>query len=302
MHFPSNASKAFGECMSVGIVRDLKKIQQKWSAFGSTRWLRSPFFCKSLGDAKPLTPKERKVVDSHCTRGDAIRLLQHLDPETPFSSRLEYLQCMKAVSDAYAGTGDLTRTIAKDWNVKALLVSAMKPEAIEYFANGARWRTRANIRREDVAPETTGNEGFHHDLKNWGSNVHVQTRERASLGLNYWVLHHLISHLGVRHFTLQRGAENRRHRYVECIMSKTRHPYVFEKTGDLPCRVIHGAASNTLKKASIKRRGTEPSSPAKTMLLVKKPAFKKPAARRMGESRFQNVSSKVRMKLAFANK
>ena len=97
LHLVFEASGCFGESMKPGIVVDLKKIQHKWAAGGSTKWLLSPFFRSADGLPRALSCYERACASaSNLSKATAKKLLEAVNPDVPYHSRAQYLKYLAA--------------------------------------------------------------------------------------------------------------------------------------------------------------------------------------------------------------
>ena len=188
LHLVFEASGCFGESMKPGIVVDLKKIQHKWAAGGSTKWLLSPFFRSADGPPRALSCYERACASaSNLSKATAKKLLEAVNPDVPYHSRAQYLKYLAAILVSHPQvlrrkSADGTKTL------REVVRGAMDLRYIEYMANAARFRAQTNIAREELAPGTTGNEGAHFDLKGWVWNVRSRSKSATLAALRFWVM------------------------------------------------------------------------------------------------------------------
>ena len=203
MHLKFDTASAFGGSAKPGVVADVRRIQYKWAAGGQSAWLRSPYFSSLHMDPTPLKPAEAKWLRRGTFTEKAVKaFLQALDTDTPYKSRLEYINGIVAVIAAHPN--DMSRKTHRkrkigkkevSMTVEEVLTSATQLKYIEYLANGGRYRVQTGISQKDMCPATTGNEGDHFDLKGWNRFVNKKGRERAQTVLEFW----LISQLGRYH-------------------------------------------------------------------------------------------------------
>jgi hypothetical protein len=99
------------------------------------------------------------------------------------------------------------------------------PKCIEYMANGARLRMQNEIARGDMAPGTAGNEGAHFDLKAWGRNVRTQSRTRAVMVLDFWIMSNILRCFASDWFTFP-GDIDRPADYATHVLVKLQRPSV----------------------------------------------------------------------------
>ena len=203
-HIVYNVANCFGESMKPPIVAALRKVQKKWAASGSSQWLRGPYFKASQRDPPIYSAEEVVCLNGGMfSQEEAKAHLDSINPEAVFVSRLEFLKCMSAIQAAHPDALDRKMQYCKKGKTKSktirdILQKAMSPKYIEYLANAARWRSVHGVVRSDMAPGTTGNEGSHFDLKKWVYNIVGQTKDRAKVILEVW----LLSQFG-RHFADQ---------------------------------------------------------------------------------------------------
>jgi hypothetical protein len=76
-----------------------------------------------------------------------------------------------------------------------------------------------------MAPGTAGNEGAHFDLKAWGRNVRTQSRTRAVMVLDFWIMSNILRCFASDWFTFP-GDIDRPADYATHVLVKLQRPSV----------------------------------------------------------------------------
>ena len=289
-HVVFDASLCFGESMKPALIIDLRKLQHKWSATGSTPWLQTTYFRASSMNPKPLTDQEcRYTKPNALTIQQAKTFLKNIDAEQPWTSRLQYLKGLAALLVVHEDVMERKHTKGKKklGSTKKLgdiIRDAMDAKYIEHLANGSRWRAQHGIARSDMAPGTTGNEGAHFDMKGWARNVVQQTPERARLNLTYFT----VSQLGRFHANQQcLASSGYRADKLQQVLLKIQMPQIFHGSAEVP-RARGGLSRAILRKCSLQQLNPQvvgkkplavPKRSVSKRLVFKKPAvLKRPAS------------------------
>ena len=213
MHVAFEVSYAFGRSSKPRIVKDIKKVMEKWAATGASDWLASDYYVAAKGPPRALSLDETRLVDNSTLDASAAKLLlKNIVCEVPFSSRKEYVEAIGAVMAAHPE--HMQKKIpSADVSIQSALRRCIDPVMIEYYANGARWRHRNGIERRGMDLATVGNEGSHFDLRAWGRNVRSQKRARAECTVRFWEASNIIRWVAKDLFQLP-GDANRPQDYL----------------------------------------------------------------------------------------
>ena len=289
-HLVFEASLCFGESMKPAVMGDLRKLQHKWSATGSTTWLQTPYFKASAMNPKPLTEQEGRCIKSGAlTAHQAQNVLKSLDADQPWASRLHYLKCLAALLVVHSDVMDRKHTKGKKFagNTKelgAIVRGAMAVNYIEHIANGARWRAQHGVARSELAPGTTGNEGSHFDMKGWARNVIHQTADRARINLTFFTT----SQLG-RYHADQHCVTSSCYRAdkFQRVLLKSYVPWICSGSAAVP-RAKRGLLRDALARCTLQQKNAKtkgekarggPKASTMKKLVFKKPAIsKRPAS------------------------
>ena len=193
-HLTFAAASAYGRSVKPWLVVCSRQLAEKWCAVGTAKWLQAEYFKKGCTPDRPFTEKEKRCWEQPAmSKKEAQAFLTNIDAGEAYSSRYSYLKYLAAIKVYFASelgkpTGDGKATIGK------LLNTAAQWQNVEYLANGARWRSRNDIPREEVVSGTVGNEGDHADLKGWGRNVMKQKFDRCEMVLKIWETNNILCH------------------------------------------------------------------------------------------------------------
>ena len=255
-HLVFEASSCYGESQKPPVIVHLKAIQHKWAAGGTSQWLSStPYYRQGSARTQPLTRAEASCVTASSLSMKAAKAaLANVDPDVPYQSRFEFLSYLAALHKVYPE--DMRRKTAKGGKtLDQIVCGAMRLSYVEYIANGARYRVKTGMSREEMAPGTTGNEGSHFDLKAWAWNVQSKAKSTALTTLNFWVLSQLGRHFANQRWMIERNTGSRGEPFLHMLL-KVRNPSV--------CK------------------GVSSKSPSKTVLsrneLKRKVVFKRPSS------------------------
>ena len=221
----------------------------------------------------------------------AAGVLDNLNPEVPFASRLEYVKSIAAIKQLYHShlhrpTSDGKTTLG------GILVRAVEWKNIEYFANAAKWRNMNEISREEMVHGTVGNEAEHADMKAWAQNVFLQTCERAFTSLKAWVLSKILRHESSLYSPKRLSWDNAGCEWLSRVLAKATNPAC--RLSDVPpLRRAGFGRSEDLRKPSVPwmRRPT----------VVKKPGLKRPASS-SGAQHFEGVWKRPSTRVCFTAK
>ena len=134
---------------------------------------------------------------------------------------------------------------------------AADPLAIEYVANGARWRSQHDIPRKDMGSGTTGNEGDHYDLKSWGRNIMQHSRDRIEMVLKYWTMSKMVAHLACVE-TLTTGRFARPQWCLRGLLHKLVQPEISSGTPACAARSEGPAGGDELRRQSVQKKPAGP--------------------------------------------
>lgn len=162
--------------------------------------LRAPFHNakRYACQERPLTREEEMYRDQiqqfSMTRARALRIETHLDPNSPFVSRVEFLESLAALVTLYT---DEVKKVAKGANrpVFQILHSAAAPARVEWYLNNTRLRYRLDAAKLSLLPSgTASNEALHAELNKWVKQTQCMHQETLRLKLQILTLGKLISH------------------------------------------------------------------------------------------------------------
>ena len=291
-HVVFAVSSCYGSSMRPAIVKDLRKVMEKWCATGQAPWLKRGLYVASRETSYPLSAAEKSWWEQRkFTPEAAKKFLDNLNPEVPFASRLEYVKSIAAIKQHYQSqlhrpTNDGKTTLGM------ILIRAVEWKNIEYFANAAKWRNIHEISREEMAHGTVGNEAEHADMKAWAQNIFLQTRERALTSLKAWVLSKILRHESSFYSPKRLSWDNAGCEWLSRVLAKATNPSC--RLSDVPpLRRAGFGRSEDLRKPSL------PSLRRPTV--EKKPALKRPASS-SGAQRFEGVWKRPSTTVRFADK
>ncbi len=230
-HLVIRASSCVGGSMAPTVVQQLRRVQLKWTALGSSPWTRAAYFSAVQSSPEPLNQREAsRAQPGSLTTVGAKRILNDLVETTPFKSRFEFISCIAAIKCLLSADELRRRSADNKLTLGAILDKAVDPTCVEYWHNGCRWRNANRIGQYSMAPGTTGNEGAHFDLKGWVWNVRSMTKARAHTLLTLWLFSQIGRHVAEHHAS--HCGETRRTHFLTSMVLKIQHPAVASATRD----------------------------------------------------------------------
>ena len=147
---------------------------------------------------RPLAAEERRVRD-RITSGAmpkkrASHVLEWLNPETPYYTRVEFIEALAALSALHPE--DMSRRVTgSNKELCKLLWSAAAPGRIEWFLNNQRARHAMQYDRIGLLPiGTTSNESLHAELNANFRQIQCLHQSTLELKLNILTIHKQMSH------------------------------------------------------------------------------------------------------------
>lgn len=272
-HVVFAVASCFGARLKPGVVSFLRMVAMKWCAAGTNSWLETQLYSRTRGTAPMLTDSEQSAFQTPpFTMRGADRYLNRLDTTVPFRSRYEYLIVMGAIKFRYTDqlhrkTGDNKTTLGQVINMAA------QTEMVEYYANGARWRSANGITPAQMCPGTVGNEGHHGDLKAVGRNIISMTRQRALTGLSMWELSKLLRHESSFYSPNPQKNDEQHGQWLERVLAKTVSPICVAVRAPMTVRVGNGDRNKLRRASVVKPKRVQLKKP-----IMGRPTLKRPAS------------------------
>ncbi|CAE7414269.1 unnamed protein product [Symbiodinium microadriaticum] len=181
-----------------GFTRVLRRLLCKFTAVDSTldagAW--GKFF--DGRNSPPLTAAEIKfrnqIEDRSMRQTEAVRLLEGLDPTTPFYSRTEWVQMLAAVVSVHRQEADRLAP-GPNRRIWQLLHTASAADRSEWYLNNIRLRHSFPRTYLNLLPAgTTSNESLHHEINSWFRETQKIHQSSLKMKLRILRLGKLISH------------------------------------------------------------------------------------------------------------
>eukprot|EP00439_Symbiodinium_sp_Y106_P017241 s455_g2.t1 len=177
-----------------GFTRVLRRMLCKFTAVDSTldagAW--GKFF--DGRNSPPLTAAEirfrNQIEDRSMRQTDAVRLLESLDPTTPFYSRAEWVQTLAAVVSVHRQEADRLAP-GPNRRIWQLLHTASAADRSEWYFNNIRLRHSFPRSYLNLLPAgTASNESLHHEINSWFRET--QKIHQSSLKMKLRILRHCL--------------------------------------------------------------------------------------------------------------
>ena len=181
-----------------GFTRVLRRMLCKFTAVDSTldagAW--GKFF--DGRNSPPLTAAEirfrNQIEDRSMRQTDAVRLLESLDPTTPFYSRAEWVQTLAAVVSVHRQEADRLAP-GPNRRIWQLLHTASAADRSEWYFNNIRLRHSFPRSYLNLLPAgTASNESLHHEINSWFRETQKIHQSSLKMKLRILRLGKLISH------------------------------------------------------------------------------------------------------------
>ena len=152
--------------------------------------------------SRPLTPSKSEarslILNCSMLKTEVDEILNNLDLDTPFRSRLEFIQLLAALCSRFS------REVARkapgpNKEIFKILWSACAPDRIEWLMNNVRSRRIIPDAYLQLIPSgTAGNESLHAEINSWSKSTHALHRSTLAIRLRYYnyikmLMHHLAS-------------------------------------------------------------------------------------------------------------
>ncbi|CAE7834976.1 unnamed protein product [Symbiodinium sp. CCMP2592] len=234
-------------------------------------------------NARPLTEEEMKyremISGSFMDSRECNGMLDNLDTNVPFGTRLEFIQCRAALCRRYPA--EVNRKIAgANKQISKILWSACAPDRLEWLMNNLRVRHALPSSYQWFLPSgTSSNEALHAEINSWSRSTNVIHRSTLGMKLKYFSYIKLLLHyLSVR-YPLSHTVS------ASMLLSRSLHRSLWsEDDWNVWC-----AEQSSL---TVPKKATLPLSTARQLeaRLVRQHVSKRPASKKQG-----NASKKRRV-------
>ena len=136
-------------------------------------------------NARPLKDIEMKyrdmITNSSMTSAESSSILDELDTEVPFKSRLEFIQSIAALCQRYPA--EVNKKIAgANKQISRILWSACAPDRLEWLMNNLRVRHAIQPSYRWFLPSgTSSNEALHAEINAWSRSTNAMHRSTLAL-------------------------------------------------------------------------------------------------------------------------
>ena len=175
----------------------LRLLMNKFSRHDSSKdaddW--GPFFD---GTNLQMETKEELHCMDKLKAGDisktlAKRLIDKIDPETPWMTRIDFMEAIAALLSLYAD--EVNQKTPSGKSLRHVLVNIAMPVKIEWLLNDTRFRHTCNRKDLALLPSgTTANESLHAEANTWFHETQNLYKPQLELKLQMFRLAKLVSH------------------------------------------------------------------------------------------------------------
>ncbi len=153
-----------------------------------------PFFS---GEETHASAEERRVIEAikagSMSLVRARRILESMDGDTPFYSRIGFCECLAAIVALYPS--EVGKMTATGKVLRHLMWNAAQPSKVEWLLNGTRYRHTAPRRIVSLLPSgATSNESLHAEVNRWFDQSQSMHKATLVLKLHILRLAKLLSH------------------------------------------------------------------------------------------------------------
>ena len=227
-------------------------------------------------NARPLKDIEMKyrdmITNSSMTSAESSSILDELDTEVPFKSRLEFIQSIAALCQRYPA--EVNKKIAgANKQISRILWSACAPDRLEWLMNNLRVRHAIQPSYRWFLPSgTSSNEALHAEINAWSRSTNAMHRSTLALKLMYFRYIKLLLHYLSVQYPLSHVVS------ASMLLSRSLHTSLWTRdTWTAWCS--EQSAESVPKKAVL----TLSSSRKYEENLVRQHVLKKPASKRHGK-------------------
>ena len=123
----------------------------------------------------------------------AKRILERMDPETPWLTRIGYMESIGAVCSLYPD--EVSKTTATGKSLRHVLLNSATAAKVEWLMNDTRYRHRIPRKQLKLLPSgTTSNESLHHELNVWFRETQQMHRPTLDLKIHVFKVAKLLAH------------------------------------------------------------------------------------------------------------
>ena len=140
--------------------------------------------------SRPLQLEENKyremILDVSMEDQEVHAILAGLQPNLPFTTRVEFIKCIAALCARYSH--EVSRKAAgPNKEIYKILWSACSPDRMEWLMNHIRTRHNVNASYLAFLPSgTSSNEALHAELNSWSRSTNAMHRSTLVLRLRYY--------------------------------------------------------------------------------------------------------------------
>ena len=228
-------------------------------------------------NARPLTEDEMKyremISDSSMDSRECNGVLDSLDVNVPFNTRLEFIQCLAALCRRYPA--EVNRKIAgANKQISKILWSACAPDRLEWLMNNLRVRHALPSSYQWFLPSgTSSNEALHAEINSWSRSTNVIHRSTLGMKLKYFSYIKLLLHYLSVQYPLSHTVS------ASMMLSRSLHRSLWsEDDWNVWCAE---QSSHTVPKKAMLPLSTARQLEAR---LVREHVLKKPASKKQGNT------------------
>ena len=227
-------------------------------------------------NARPLKDIEMKyrdmITNSSMTSAESSSILDELDTEVPFKSRLEFIQSIAALCQRYPA--EVNKKIAgANKQISRILWSACAPDRLEWLMNNLRVRHAIQPSYRWFLPSgTSSNEALHAEINAWSRSTNAMHRSTLALKLMYFRYIKLLLHYLSVQYPLSHVVS------ASMLLSRSQHTSLW--TRDTWTAWCSEQSSESVPKKAVL---TLSSSRKYEENLVRQHVLKKPASKRHGK-------------------
>ncbi|CAE7532328.1 unnamed protein product [Symbiodinium sp. KB8] len=228
-------------------------------------------------NARPLTEDEMKyremISDSSMDSRECNGVLDSLDANVPFSTRLEFIQCLAALCRRYPA--EVNRKVAgANKQISKILWSACAPDRLEWPMNNLRVRHALPSSYQWSLPSgTSSNEALHAEINSWSRSINVIHGSTLGMKLKYFSYIKLLLHYLSVQYPLSHTVS------ASMMLSRSLHRSLWSED-DWNAWCAEQSSHRVPKKAML------PLSTARQLeaRLVREHVLKKPASKKQGNT------------------
>ena len=253
--------------------KQLRRILHKCIAVDAT--LDKDYWQQSYDGkmARPLGDEENKframILDISMSDGEAAQILDHLDQDTPFLNRVDFIKSVAALCRIYKS--EVTRKAAgPNKDINKILWAACAPDRREWLMNNLRVRHAMTASYLWFLPSgTSSNEALHAEVNSWTRSINAMHRSTLALKLQYFMYIKTLQHFLSNEFPMSRVVS------ASMMLGRALHESIWsDQDWSAWCAEQHtagGQSKATLPLTKSRRREAD---------VVKHWVMKKPATRR----------------------